>query len=52
MPEDLQDKSALLIDLLRVIEALHDTEGPTGLSAVIDAAQSHAQYINDALEKL
>ena len=52
-PQDLQYKSALLVDLLRVIEHCYDNdEGRRGLSAVIASAQEHANDINAACDDL
>ena len=48
--EDLERRTLLLSDLLKVIEHMHDMEGANGLSAVIDAAQEHVDFISRALD--
>lgn len=48
--QTLQHKAILLTDLLHVIEQLGKSKDKTGLSAVIDAAQEHANAITGQLD--
>jgi len=48
--EEMLRKSAMISDLLRVIEHCHEDGNGHGLSAVIYSAQEHAKDLNKALD--